>query len=316
VSAREHDAEPSSTRATQPRSSWWLILTMLTGAACLFVGLADGGSEPMPAGGLVAVNGVVLPAQDVAERISPAVRTDGSIDHEEAKRLLEEVVLEEIVFQQGVRLGLARSDGLLRGRVLQVMRDFATSEARVAQPSDEQLRDYYEQHRRSFLGDSQARVTELFLPGAASKATAERIHQQLAQGADFDALRTAHSQAPPYDYSLRLHRIGAIEAAMGKGYGRAVRATAIGRTSPPLRSRHGYHIVRIDERKLGAPLAFEQARQAVLIRYRRQASREALDRYLKEAREQADVQVAADAVQRLLVALDSPAAKRADRKAM
>ncbi len=97
----------------------------------------------------------------------------------------------------------------------------------------------------------------------------------------------------------KLVGIDVIEKRLGSAYGRAVRSTNIGKYSPAVTSTYGYHIVQPLEKQSGAPIPFEQVRPRVLSRYRRHAAQQALLLYLKELREDADVWIPGNAMDRV-----------------
>jgi len=275
---------------------------MVVGLALVVVGLSQARERARPAGALVTVNGVALDSNDLRARLTSALRRNSALDDEQLRELIDKLVLEEVVYQHGMAMGLARSDGLLRRRVIQIVRDMATAEARAKEPEQAMLRRYYTDHRSEFAGPEQLRISEIFLAKRKGRDNAEEIdalRRRLSEGASFETLRTEASDPPVVDLSRGWHSLDTIENKLGDAFGRAARATRPGKVSPAVKSRHGYHLLRVEQRRAGPPLSFEQARKSVRSRYLRQATRDHLATYLKRVRERADVWMAPDLLARL-----------------
>jgi hypothetical protein len=129
---------------------WVLAVTMLAGLALLVAGLGGARGRAAAHDAVVVVNDVSLSPEQVLGRLGAALRSDGTLDAGRASELIDEVVLEELVFQEGVALGVARTDGLVRARIVQVVRDGVSDRARSVEPSEDELRRFYERHRARF----------------------------------------------------------------------------------------------------------------------------------------------------------------------
>lgn len=283
---------------------------MAVGLAMMVLGLREHDLEAVearPDDALVKVGDVTLGVEDVVRHL-PARAAGKAPSPKELGALLEKVVLEEIIYQQAVDRGMVRQDLVVRRRIIQEVRAMVAGEVQASEPSEAVIEAWFNDHRDAFRGPPRYAVSQIFLPyqrGVDRTPEVVALHRRLLDGEPFDALASEVSVAAPTDLSEELSEIARIGQAYGPGFTRAVRATAPGATSPPVRTAHGHHLLRVDRREPGLVPAFEEVRDSVKGRYLRRASRDALDSYLRRVREEADVWLAPDAIERLGAALEA-----------
>ena len=69
---------------------------------------------------------------------------------EELQVLIDERIDEEVLAREAVRLGLDRDDVIVRRRLAQKMAFVSDDLAVVAEPSEAELREYFDAHRESY----------------------------------------------------------------------------------------------------------------------------------------------------------------------
>ncbi|MCB1740577.1 MAG: hypothetical protein KDK91_09420, partial [Gammaproteobacteria bacterium] len=65
----------------------------------------------------------------------------------ELEQMVEGWLQQEILYREGLSLGLHRSDAVIRDRLSTLVRGLTLSRAQVEAPSEAELREYFEQHR-------------------------------------------------------------------------------------------------------------------------------------------------------------------------
>lgn len=160
-------------------------------------------------------------------------------------------------------------------------------EIRVPEPTDEEIARYYRRNGLQFTSPAIYRAAHIFFPARVSndrasgeaKAAAEAVFASVtADPAQFDGLARAHSACSSKDQggSLGLVRKGdtnpELEQAMATMEVGSIRL---------VRSRHGYHILRLDDRAEATSLPFEQARGWIAEHLRKSSKRRAIAQYLQ-----------------------------------
>ncbi|HID50176.1 MAG TPA: hypothetical protein EYP40_11305, partial [Chromatiales bacterium] len=119
--------------------------------------------------------------------------------------------------------------------------------------SDEELSSYYEQHLENYISQPERRKVRHILiqvdagtDDAKARARAEQLAQRLREGADFSELARSGS-----DDSVSAEQGGDLgfisQGMMDKAFEQAAFRLKPGEVSPPVRSKFGYHLIRVDE---------------------------------------------------------------------
>lgn len=153
-------------------------------------------------------------------------------------------------------------------------RDNNWLEAQIAariQPNEAEVRRYYDEYRSAFQLPLRLRASHLFLAApegypeeviAAKRSLIEQLSKQLADGKSFPALVAEFSE----DDATK-KREGDLEyfasTRMLAAVFDAARKLHPGETSAPVRSRLGFHIIRLTESRPARALTFEEARPEI-----------------------------------------------------
>jgi parvulin-like peptidyl-prolyl isomerase len=152
------------------------------------------------------------------------------------------------------------------------------------EPSEEELRAFYQQNIAQFTDPEQRRASHIS-KGVSRMASREglldefaAVREQLMDGADFETLARAHSDRGSDLVDLGFFRRGDLPEEV-----EIVAFTMrVGETSPVFSSAVGIHIVRLTEIKPSAPRPFdtarEQVRQMLLEERKRDRARELVKR--------------------------------------
>lgn len=275
---------------------------MLVGLLMLVLGMRSAPDDQLSSSALFVVNGTEIDLEDVLHRAQNTVDWD-QLDEEAAEQLIESIILDEVVYQRGVDLGLLRSDAIIRRRLIQEVREFSMSEARSRELSEEELRSFYDATPEAFLRGPRVQLTEIFISyqrGSDRHQMIDELHQRLLDGEAWESVYESGSENPPVAFGDRWLSQTDLAELFGDRYAEAAVTTEIGGFSEPIRTAFGHHIIRIEGHQGGEILSFEEAEPAVRVQYRRQLTRAALLDYLAAARQEAEVTISPDAITRLL----------------
>jgi hypothetical protein len=183
---------------------------------------------------------------------------------EELAGLVQDLVREEVLAREALRLGLDRDDAIVRRRLAQKMEFLSEDLVAMAAPTDDDLRAYLAAHPERFR--SPTRFTFAHVPldpaqrGAALQADADALLAALRAGADARTLGDGRMLAREQQDVAR-HE---VEAQFGKEFAARLAETPLGSWEGPVASDYGVHLVRVEQRRVGVVPPLADAREAVV----------------------------------------------------
>ena len=179
----------------------------------------------------------------------------------ETQALVDEYIRDEILYREGVAMGLDRDDAIVRRRIRQKMEFVADLSADVP-PTDAELRAFVADHPDRFSGEPRVSFEQVYLPAGAQAAKEEEVERlRLALNAGTADASTAGS---PFLAGSDFRDLGRSEVAQtfGADFAAWVNDAAPGAWQGPVTSGYGTHLVRISERTEAREPPFEQVRDA------------------------------------------------------
>jgi parvulin-like peptidyl-prolyl isomerase len=137
-----------------------------------------------------------------------------------------------------------------------------------ANVTDEDAKKYYDKNTQRFSTPEQVRASHILIKAgkdeagmAAAKAKIEDILKQAREGADFAELAKTYTEDP------RSKKTGGeytfSRGRMAPAFERTAFSLEIGQISGPVRTRSGYHIVKLHEKIAPKRTSFEEAREGI-----------------------------------------------------
>jgi parvulin-like peptidyl-prolyl isomerase len=250
----------------------------------------------LPAGAVAAVNGQIIRAQEY-HRVLDALardRRDG-VDETQRRYVLNRLIDEELLIQRGLELGLAYHDTRVRKNLTTAVIDSIVADYRDLQPTEAELRTFYEEQRQFFAQSELFRARQVWCrilnadQAAAARERAQQAAQRLRSGELFTTVRDELGDAEIAPVPDALLPAAKLADYLGPTALRTLLALEVGEASDPQRSATGYHVLQLVERKAGNPPALAMIREQVLGEFRRRAADEALRSYLDDLRQRAEV---------------------------
>jgi hypothetical protein len=218
------------------------ILHFLLIGVALFVGYGLVSRDRSEGDRIVVSRAVV---DDLARQYS--ARWNRPPGDDELARLVEAHVRDEVLYREGVALGLDRDDPVIKRRVRQKLELIAEEALAAEAPTDAQLVAFMEAHADRFrrpprLSFEQV-LLEAGLPEARIEAAAAAVLDALGRGAD-PSTQGAATLLPGRVEGLSLD-LAARD--FGADFVQRLQALPPGRWSGPVRSGFGVHVVRVNE---------------------------------------------------------------------
>jgi peptidyl-prolyl cis-trans isomerase C len=227
---------------------------------------------------MISVNGVVIENEAVAREMQhhPAATRD-----EAEREAATALVIRELLLQRVVERGI---EGVTEDERIAHLID---GEVQVPEPTDEEVARYYRRNSLQFTSPAIYRAAHIFFPARASneradaeaKAKAEAVLSQVTPNPNlFAELAQAHSACSSKERggSLGLVRKGDTNPELEH----AMATMDIG-SIMLVRSRHGYHVLRLDDRAPAIQLPLEEASGWIAEHLRKTSKRRAIAQYLQ-----------------------------------
>jgi len=181
----------------------------------------------------------------------------------ELDALVEAHVRDEILYREGMALGLDRDDELIRRRVRQKFEVIAEEESARSMPSDADLEAYLTANAGRFIAPAKVSFEQIFFDAHGTPADLERAideaRRALARGADPARL----GQASMLPGRVEATAQPLVARDFGAEFARQLEAAPLGQWSGPIRSAFGAHLVRVTAREPAARPELDAVRQAV-----------------------------------------------------
>lgn len=169
---------------------------------------------------------------------------------EELKGLVDDLVREEILSREAVRLGLDRDDTVIRRRLSQKMEFVAEDLAATVEPTDDELAAWVAAHPDDYREEPRTSFRHVFLGearGESLEADARELLARLrAAGPDVDISTLGDRLLLPGEFGLE--RRTRVAAQLGDEFATALDAVPVGAWAGPLRSAYGLHLVLVTAR--------------------------------------------------------------------
>ena len=185
---------------------------------------------------------------------------------DELRSLVEDYILEEALYREGLALGVDRDDTIIRRRVRQKMEFIVDDIFELAEPSVAELEAWLAEHAESYERPGRFTFRQVYLNpdrrGASLRSDAAAL---LAQ------LRLSDSTSDPRelgDGSLLQHAFAdagadTVAKSFGQAFAERLSEQPTGEWSGPVESEFGLHLVFIDARTEGQLPALAEVRGAV-----------------------------------------------------
>jgi len=162
--------------------------------------------------------------------------------------------------------------------------------------SDEDISDYYEANMHDIGNDDEIRAAHILfaIPKGADKTfvdetrkKAESVLKLAQDGAGFETLAIKHSEGPsaPYGGDLGFFKRG----DMVKEFSEAAFALNKGEISDIVLTPYGFHIIKVIDRREGAPVSFDQMKDKIRMILYNKRFEAAVMNFLQELKDKGEV---------------------------
>lgn len=203
-------------------------------------------------------------------------------DADELRGLVNDHVREEMLYREGLMLGLDRDDTIVRRRLAQKVEFLTQDIAAAAEPDEAALRKFFAENAARYAKAAQVSFRHVYFSkerrGARLEADVREVREALSKGA------SEETAGDPFLRELEFTHASAeeITAALGHEFAAQVLTLPAGEWQGPIASSYGTHLVWVSERAEPEPVAFDAVREMVTRDFaeerRRTANRDFVER--------------------------------------
>jgi len=216
------------------------------------------------------------------------------------EKFLDELVKRELLYKEALKKGLDKDPEYLKkiedfkkitlvGLLLQ--KEIETK-VRV---SDQEVKDYYEKNKEKFAPVGQIKASHILVK---TEEEAKKIIERLKKGEDFAQLAKKYSidtasakNGGDLGYFSRGQMVPEFEAAASR--------LKPGEISEPVKTKFGYHIIKVTDKKVGQVVDFEKVKNLISQNLVAERQKEAFDSYVEGLRKSYKVEINKDALSKL-----------------
>jgi len=244
-------------------------------------------------GGREAPDEIVVDPPTIAHIASRFERTwQRPPTESELQSLVENWIREEILYREGVAMGLDRNDSIVRRRVARKTELFSETLAPYS-TTDEELEAWLDEHADRYRFPSRYTFRQVFFDpnrhGDRLDEVVEAAQRRLAADANADVGDA--TMLPRREQDIEFDR---IERVFGRDFSESLRGLEPGSWSEPLRSGFGVHLVLVESRIEDRAAELDEVRSAVERDLLADRAADARERYYEVLRDRYTVRIEAD----------------------
>ena len=226
---------------------------------------------------------LIVPAEDVAlVNQQPVSRADylallqtlygvdlSHATQEQRRKVLDDMIREELFVQRGKELDVASTDPDVRGALVNAVELEIAENAITSQPSEAALHRFFETHQDRYFSEGIMRVKDLVFPATALRELPnepDALKKTITDAqtlAHLDGRDSGKTHGEEFYFAAKIH--------LGDELFAAARGLGGGAVSKPLQLPDGIHVLYMEQNKQPVPFGFAAARTQVLSDYRNQA---------------------------------------------
>ena len=210
----------------------------------------------------------------------------------ELQGLIEQQIREEVLYREALAIGLDKNDQVVRRRMSQKMEFISNDLASLAEPDDEQLQTYLDEHAEKFSIPRRISYSQIYLNvsqrGEQIYAEAEKLLEELSESAvDIDISMLGDSFMGGYNFNDETDY--GVSRIFGQAFTQQIFKLPVGKWAGPVESGYGLHLVRVDSRTDSRLRSLDQVRDKVRVEWVAEQQRKTNDMLYSELRKRYEI---------------------------
>lgn len=227
--------------------------------------------------------------------------TGGTFDQstrQQQLKVLNDMIREELLVQRALELDFAETDQDARNALVSSVTQQVLAAVTTSQPTQEQLQEYYEKHKPSYVTEGTLTVRNLVLPKAAgvtpeqAMTKARAAAEALSSNTPIEQVMQRHGLTEGTQYGEDFYF--AAKVHLGEALFEKVKSLDAGAVGEPFVADDGIHVVKVLANAKPVPLTFARSRQQVFTDYQNEGETRLMDATLGFLRGRSKILIADD----------------------
>lgn len=251
---------------------------------------------------VATVNGVDITLTDLDGEIAGLPEKYRQAVSANKEKFLDELILRELMYQKAEALGLSKNEEILKvldsfKRRLMVQK-LAEDIISVIEVSDEDAKKYYEENKDEFKVPEQVNAAHILIKvdsvddeeeSKKAQKDAEDILKRIKGGEEFSELAKENSACPS---SAKGGDLGYFtKGQMVPEFEEAVFSLKPGEISEIVKTKFGYHIIKLLDKKEETTRTFDEAKESIINKLRAEEQKKALMDYTETVKQNAKITI-------------------------
>ena len=247
---------------------------------------------------LATVNGSPVGSNEFSQLAARRAPSNGeSLSLEERKTVLDQLVIQELFYQQALKKGYDKDPKVKKVMVNALLREEVYGSIKNGDFGEEELKAYFEAHKEEFITPEKVQIYSILIKvndsrsDAQAKEKADRLYRQLKKDpTKFRAVATEESENP---YKRRGGDVGYVPKEGKPGLDSAIVDKAfsmkVETLSEPFQTRDGWNIIYIPAKREQIVRDFAKMKGAVLRKVKNERMKENYDTYASSLKSGAQI---------------------------
>jgi parvulin-like peptidyl-prolyl isomerase len=213
---------------------------------------------------------ITISSQMAESLVNRASRQPSTLTNSDKNRILDNFIRDELLFREGIHLGLDKGDQIIQNRVIQKVKYLLQNQAEAAVENQKTLLEaWYLQHREKWKTPIRLSFKQIFVSNTTPQAEqlAKKFYQDLITNPALNIAKMGTRAVFPK--KMRGASYSNVKSRFGTAFADTVfTLPANHRWNPPFSTKKGWHLVRISTKQGGEvpPLAKIKHKVALSLR--------------------------------------------------
>ena len=192
---------------------------------------------------------------------------------EELKSLIQQNIKQEIFYQEALKMNLDHNDEIIKRRLAQKMQFLSNDLATIEEPSEEDLRDFYEENFDDYMSPySYSFYQIIFSPDQRKDPKKEALKSKEQIKNNDPSQVKGLGDRMPFPYFFEETDANELKRQLGNKFSEELEDLPVGQWLGPIQSGFGYHLVYIVDKTPPQRPEFKEVRNELIrdLEYRNQ----------------------------------------------